>query len=166
MYDPLNGQNEWFELFNRSNQPIDIAHWTFNDKPTSNSVNSFEISNQSIDNQAREYAVVTADSSIFSVLQNSIQTDSITHIVILNRSGGFSFNNDGDVVVLKDLTTSTIDSVAYLPSWHHPDVVDTKGRSLERINPNIDSNDPRNWSTCTNILGGTPEKQIALLLQV
>jgi hypothetical protein len=80
------------------------------------------------------------------------------HICILNHSGGFSLNNDGDAVVLKDLTGQTIDSVAYLPGWHHPDVVDTKGRSLERINPNIESNDPRNWSTCTTILGGTPGK--------
>jgi hypothetical protein len=156
MYDPLSGQNEWFEIFNRSDQPIDIARWTFNDKPTLNNANSFEISNQSITIKSREYVVIAADSSIFSVLQNTIQTDSITHIIILNRSGGFSFNNDGDVVVLKDLTGQTIDSVAYLPGWHHPDVVDTRGRSLERINPNIDSNDPRNWSTCTNILGGTP----------
>jgi hypothetical protein len=158
MYDPLNGQNEWFELYNRSGQPIDLAHWNFNDKPTLNSVNSFEISNEPFAVESGGYAVVAADSAIFQLFPNLSQSDSIIHIRILNHSGGFSFNNDGDVVVLKDITGQTIDSVAYLPSWHHPDVVDTKGRSLERINPNIDSNDPRNWSTCTNILGGTPGK--------
>jgi len=76
---------------------------------------------------------------------------------------GLVFNNDGDIIVLKDLVGQTIDSVAYLPSWHHPNVVDTRGRSLERINPNIDSNDPRNWSTCTNILGGTPGKANSII---
>jgi hypothetical protein len=158
MYDPLFGQNEWFELFNRSDQLINLAHWTFNDKPTLNSVNSFEISNQPFVIKSGEYAIIAADSSIFNLFKNIIQDDSTIHIIILSRSGGFSFNNDGDIIVLKDLVGQTIDSVAYLPSWHHPNVVDTRGRSLERINPNIDSNDPRNWSTCTNILGGTPGK--------
>jgi hypothetical protein len=163
MYDPLYGQNEWIELFNRSDRPIDAAHWTFNDRPTLNSVNSFEIPNQPFAIKSGEYIIVAADSSLFKLFQNLIRSDSTIHICILNCSGGFSLNNDGDVVVLKDLTGQTIDSVAYLPSWHHPDVVDTKGRSLERINPNIDSNDPRNWSTCTNILGGTPGKANSIM---
>jgi len=158
MYEPLSGQNEWLEFYNRSEQPIDFTHWTFSDKPTLNNVNSFEIPTQRLAVKAGEYMVVAADSSIFTVYQTLLQPDPALHVCILNRSGGFSFNNDGDIVVLKDLTGQTIDSVAYVPGWHHPDVVDTKGRSLERINPNINSNDPRNWSTCTNILGGTPGK--------
>ncbi|MGD1044886.1 MAG: lamin tail domain-containing protein [Bacteroidota bacterium] len=158
MYDPLYGQNEWFELYNRSGQSIDLAHWNFNDKPTLNNINSFEISNEPFVVEPGGYAVVAADSTIFQLFPSLLQSISIIHIRVLNRSSGFGFNNDGDVVVLKDITGQTIDSVAYLPRWHHPDVVDTKGRSLERINPNIDSNDPRNWSTCTNILGGTPGK--------
>lgn len=158
MYDPLYGQNEWFELYNRSDQPIDLAHWNFNDKPTSSGVNSFEISNEPFVIEPGGYAIIVADSTLFQLFPNLSQSDSIIHNRILNRSSGFSFNNDGDVVVLKDMTGQTIDSVAYSPRWHHSDVVDTKGRSLERINPNIGSNDSRNWSTCTNILGGTPGK--------
>jgi hypothetical protein len=158
MYEPLDGQNEWLELLNRSSQPIDISQWTFNDKATSSGVNSFVITNKTSIVKSGEYMIVAADSSIFQLFPNLIRSDSGIHIVVLNRSGGFSLNNDGDAVVLKDLTGRTIDSVAYFPGWHHPDVVDTRGRSLERINPNIDSNDPRNWSTCTNLLGGTPGK--------
>ncbi|MCX6122519.1 MAG: lamin tail domain-containing protein [Ignavibacteriales bacterium] len=158
MYDPLYGQNEWIELFNRSGQPIDLAGWSFNDNPTLNNVNSFDISSQPFAVESGGNAIVAADSSLFRLFPNLLQSDSLVHIRILNRLSGLSFNNDGDIVVLKDLTGQAIDSVAYLPRWHHPDVVDTRGRSLERINPNIDSNDPRNWSTCTNILGGTPGK--------
>jgi Lamin Tail Domain/FlgD Ig-like domain len=158
MYDPLSNQNEWLEFFNRSDQPIDLSHWTFNDRPTVNTMNSFEIPCQPSAVKPGEFMVVAADSSVFKIFQSLSQSDSTVHIGILNHSSGFSLNNDGDAVVLKDLTGQTIDSVAYLPGWHHPDVVDTKGRSLERINPNIESNDPRNWSTCTNILGGTPGK--------
>jgi hypothetical protein len=158
MYDPLHDQNEWFELINWSDQPVDLAHWTFHDAPTLNGVNSFEVSTQPFVVECGGYAIVAADSSIFKLYPDLSQSDPTIPIRVLNRSSGFSFNNDGDAIVLKDLTGQTIDSVAYEPRWHHPDVVDTKGRSLERINPNIDSNDPRDWSTCTNIFGGTPGK--------
>jgi hypothetical protein len=158
MYEPLDGQNEWFELYNRSSQPVDLAHWTFNDRATSSGVNSFVISDSAMMVLSGGFAVVAADSTVCNIFPNLRSPHPDISLSILNRSGGFSFNNDGDAVVLKDLTGQTIDSVAYLPRWHHPDVVDTRGRSLERINPNIATNDPRNWSTCTNIVGGTPGK--------
>jgi hypothetical protein len=158
MFDPFTGENEWIEVFNRSDQSIDLAQWKFHDRPTMNSVNSFEIMNRSIVIKPGEYAVAAADSSFFKIFGHVLQQDPAVHICVLNHSSGFGLNNDGDIVVLQDPTGLTVDSVAYLSSWHHPDVADTKGRSLERINPNIDSNDPRNWSTCTNLLGGTPGK--------
>jgi hypothetical protein len=158
MYDPLDGQNEWFELYNRSSQPVDLAHWTFNDRATSSGVNSFVISDSAMMVLSGGFAVVAADSTVCNIFPNLRSPHPDISLSILNRSSGFSFNNDGDAIVLKDLTGQTIDSVAYLPCWHNPDVVDTRGRSLERINPNIATNDPRNWSTCTNIVGGTPGK--------
>ncbi len=156
MYDPLEGQNEWLELYNRSSQPIDLAYWTFNDRPTSSGVNSFTISDSSMMIQPGGFAVVASDSSVYNIFTDLRGPNSDISLSILNRSGGFGFNNDGDAVVLKDLTGQTIDSVAYLAQWHHPDVVDTRGRSLERINPNVETNDSRNWSTCTKAAGGTP----------
>jgi hypothetical protein len=158
MYDPLDGQNEWFELYNRSSQPVDLAHWTFNDKSISSGVNSFVISDSATTVLSGGFVVVAAESSVCNIFANLRNPHPDISLSILNRSGGFSFNNDGDAIVLKDLTGQTIDSVAYSPRWHHPDVVDTRGRSLERINPSIETNDPRNWSTCTNVVGGTPGK--------
>jgi len=156
MHDPLNGQNEWFELYNRSSQPIDLAYWTFNDRPTSSGVNSFTISDSSMMIQPGGFTVVASDSSVCNFFTELRGPNAEISLSIHNRSGGFGFNNDGDAVVLKDLTGHTIDSVAYLAQWHHPDVIDTRGRSLERINPNAETNDSRNWSTCTKAAGGTP----------
>jgi hypothetical protein len=158
MYDPLDGQNEWFELYNRGSQPVDLAHWTFNDRATSSGVNSFVISNSAMTVLPGGFAVVAAESSMCNIFPDLRSPHPNISLSILNRSSGFSFNKEGDAIVLKDLTGQTIDSVAYLPCWHHPDVVDTRGRSLERINPNVETNDPRNWSTCTNVVGGTPGK--------
>ena len=158
MYDPLADQNEWIELLNRSTHRIDLAQWAFNDRATASGVNLFHISDTTLLVDPGCFVIVASDSSTYKLFPNLWETDPNICICILNRSGGFSFNNDGDAIVLGDLLGQTIDSVAYSPRWHYPDVVDTRGRSLERINPNIDSNDPRNWSTCTNILGGTPGK--------
>ena len=158
MYDPLGSQNEWIELLNRSSYPIDLAGCKFHDKATSSGDNSFTISDTTSIVQPGGFAVVAAESSLCGLFPNLLSPDSNICMRVLNRAGGFSLNNDGDMIVLKDILDQTIDSIYYSSHWHHPDIVDTRGRSLERINPNLDSNDPRNWSTCTNILGGTPGK--------
>lgn len=163
MYEPLDGQNEWIELFNRSSDPIDLAQWTINDKATSSGVNSVTIASMPLIVHPGEYMVFAADSSLFTQFPCLCSADNVSHVIIVNRSGGLSLNNDGDAVVLKDLTGQTIDSVAYSPRWHHPNVVDTRGRSLERISPHIDSNDPRNWSTCTILASGSPGKSNSIL---
>jgi hypothetical protein len=159
IFDPLEGQNEWIELYNRSAQPIDSKFWTINDRPTTSGENLFTISQQSTIVQPGSILIVSADSSIFNLFPYLRQPDSPVNITILNKKGGFGWNSEGDQIVLKDLTQQTIDSIEYSTRWHHPDILDTKGRSLERINPAINTNDPRNWSTCTKLIGGTPGMQ-------
>jgi hypothetical protein len=163
MYDPLDNQNEWFELFNRSTQPVDIGQWTFNDKSTLSGSNSFVISDSTLCVSPGGFVVVAADSSLCTFFPQLRGTDPNICLSVLQHPAGLSFNNDGDVIVLRDLTGGVIDSVAYSPRWHNPDIVDTHGRSLERIHPSIDSNDPRNWSTCPMILGGTPGEANSIL---
>ena len=162
MYEPLSGQNEWIELCHRGTAPVDLAGWKFSDRPTASGVNSFMISSPSTTMQPGDFVVVAADSTILSLFPYLASPSSTVHLFILNRSGGFGLNNDGDDIVLRDATGQTIDSVSYSPSWHHPDVTDTKGRSLERINPDIGSNDRRNWSTSPVPAGGSPGRANAI----
>jgi len=156
MYDPLTNQNEWMELFNRGSSPIDLANWKFSDRPTTSGANTFAITTQTRIIQPGEFVVIAAESSILQLYTNLISPTPNLHLFILNRSGGLSLGNEGDDIILKDLTGKAIDSVSFTPAWHHPDVTDTKGRSLERINPNLNGNDLRNWSTATGALGGSP----------
>lgn len=67
-----------------------------------------------------------------------------------------SLTLSGREVVLADSTHNTIDSVHYRPEWHNPNIIDTKGISLERVNPNGETNDPSNWGSHPTPLGGTP----------
>ena len=157
MYDPFTGQNEWIEFFNRSPDPIDLEGWKFADRPTAGgSINTFVITTRSHIVRSGDFVVAAADSTIFSRFPLLRALAPTRHVFILNRAGGFSFGNDGDAISLVDHAGQTNDSLSYSPSWHHPDIADTKGRSLERISPDIDSNDRRTWSTSAAVSGGTP----------
>jgi len=157
MYDPLKDENEWIEFYHRGSSPVDLARWKFSDRPTaSGSVNTFTITTQSRIIRPGEFVVVAAESTIVSRFPQLTSPLQGMYLFILNRTGGLSLGNDGDDIILRDITDSVIDSVRYSPKWHHPDLSDTKGRSLERINPNISSNDSRNWSSAATKAGGTP----------
>lgn len=156
MYDPLAGQTEWIELYHRGSVPIDIARWKTADRPTASGSNSFILTNSSAIIQPRDLVVVAADSTILSRFGYLGLPASGVRLFILNRSSGLGLNNDGDDVILRDAMGRTIDSVSYAPDWHHPDLTDAKGRSLERINPDLGSNDRRNWSSSPDPVGGTP----------
>jgi hypothetical protein len=69
---------------------------------------------------------------------------------------GLVLRNDGGVLVLRDPSGVTCDSLQYGPSWHTPSVVETRGRSLEKLLPELPSYDARNWATCPDPAGGTP----------
>lgn len=157
MYDPLSDQNEWLELYHRGTDAIDLAHWKISDRPTASGANSFTLSGMLV--QPGNYVLIAADSTVVSRYSNLRIPDQDLRILVLNRPSGFGFNNDGDAIILRDPLGTTIDSVAYFPSWHHPDIVDPKGRSLERINPDLASNDRRNWSTSSSQDGASPGRK-------
>jgi flagellar hook assembly protein FlgD len=58
-----------------------------------------------------------------------------------------------------------LDSLSYLPTWHNRNFVVTKGKSLERINPSINSNDKSNWSSCVANEGATPGKSNSIFTE-
>jgi hypothetical protein len=162
MYDPLPGQSEWVELFHRGKEPVNLTGWTLSDAPTAGgSVNAFKLSSATVG--AGEYVVVASDSSILQQYPELGRSESGVALIIVNRSAGLGLSNEGDAIVLSDQTGAVIDSVFYSPSWHQPGIPDAVGRSLERINPNLGSNDPLNWSTSAGPSGGTPGTQNTLL---
>ena len=152
MYEPLSGKSEWFELYNPGDVEVDLRGWAFSGAPSAaGSVSRMTITDTPTPVPGGEFAVISSDSTI---LQSSIP--SFVPVLILNKSAGLGLGNEGDDLVLKDRNGVTIDSVRYSPSWHQPALSQTRGRSLERINPEFDSNDPHNWSTSASKSGGSP----------
>jgi len=148
MYEPPSDKAEWFEIYNPGNVPIDLRRWTFSDASASPLV----VTGTSAIVQPSGFAVVASDSTIydFSPFPSPVP------VLILNKAAGLGLGNEGDDLVIRDGTGTSIDSVRYSPTWHQPALTETRGRSLERINPELDSNNPDNWSTSAGPAGGSP----------
>jgi hypothetical protein len=152
MYEPLSGRSEWVEFFNPGPDPIDLKGWSLADAPTPSGNRTVSLVRTALNIGPGGFAVLAADSSFLHQFP-----DLGSHLVVIaNQSSGLGLGNDGDAVVLRDPSGTTVDSVAYSPAWHHPGIEDPRGRSLERIRPDLNSNDPRSWSTSANLHGSSP----------
>lgn len=151
MYEPLTGFAEYVEIYNSSNDTINLAGWRI----IEGGGKSFSLTSRSFYLKPDDFFLLVSDSSIFQLFPYLTEINYSEKIKISNEAD-LSLSNSGDIIFITDLFGNLIDSVAYSPKWHNLEIEDTKGRALERINPTLNSNDARNWSTSVNKTGGTP----------
>ena len=155
MFAPFVQEAEYVEFINISSGEIDVAKWSLSDLPQpGGTANRFMLSQKPAMIRAGDYFLLASDSSIFRRFPD-LRVDGLARMTVVQQNS-LGLNNDGDAVVLRDPSGRTIDSVAFLPSWHNPAVADCTGRSLERIHPSLRSDDPRSWNTCVYPAGGSP----------
>jgi len=155
MYNPLTNFSEYLELYNNTNDSINLINWKILDQyTTSCRRNEIVISNE-VFIKPKDYITISADSSIFSLFPNL--KDYKEKVYVLNKSS-LNLNNDEDEIVIYDLNGDLQDSMKYSDKWHNPNISFTKGISLEKIDNNSSSRDRTNWSSSTDMFGGTPSK--------
>jgi len=160
LFDPLSSQAEYIEIFNPGLDSIDTGGWLVRDRPgSSGAVNEFVIDSHPDKCPPGGFILLMEDSSLFTSFPYISEEDGL---VVAITGGSPGLNNDGDDVVLVDPAGAVVDSVSYLPSWHHPEVIDPTGLSLEKIHPLLNGSDARNWSTTASQAGGTPGRQNSL----
>ena len=147
MYEPLTGESEYVEFYNRGDSPVDLYRWAISDGASSRAT----IAGSHVLLAPGGFAVVASDSSIFQFFPELSRSNSLIFIIKT-----LSLNNEGDRIILTDPAGRVIDSVHYSPTWHNPAVSDRRGVSLERIHPSLSSSDSRAWSSCADRRGGTP----------
>jgi hypothetical protein len=153
MFDPLPGYSEYIELYNRSNRSVNLKLWKFNDmRNQGGKANFITLLNSDFELSPGEYLLIAPDSTILNYFTKDDSLD--FKLIILNK--GLSLNNDFDDVVITDLTGKIIDSVRYSSTWHSPILFDKKGRSLEKVNPDLPSAERSSWTSSSSIKGGTP----------
>jgi hypothetical protein len=162
LYHPTDLQPEYVEIYNPGLRAVDLRGWTIRDRPTAGgNINRYIISGVSAMLSPGNFAIVASDSSLFTYFD--VPADAFVSIPGRTALG---FNTTGDEVILLDPTGTVIDSVTYTPAWHHPDVTQTRGRSLERISPFAISVDRYNWSTSADPRGGTPGRHNSLYTEI
>ncbi len=137
MYDPDASQPEWIEIFNRSDESLNLKNHKIADSHDTVKV----ISNDMI-LLPGDYTVISSDSTIINYfnVQSSIIIKTLP-----------ALNNSGDKIILLDSLNRVIDSLEYSSGWGGTD-----GRSLERMDIGIPSEYSENWRTSISRYNGTP----------
>ena len=102
MTDPPDGEPEWVEVVNHSQNKINLSGWSIADRSSKASINSEVLL------QPNDYHVISKDSSVnkyFSISSNTIE-------VLFP-----SLNNYDDDIVISDARGENIDSISYHSSW-------------------------------------------------
>jgi hypothetical protein len=140
MYSPINGEPEWVEIFNNSNDLINLKNWSVTDVLTTPA--TVKVSDDIFISQ-KSFFVLAKDTTLH-----------LYHRVIPSKVIKVNLpvlNNDVDGVVIKDNRGLTIDLVKYSSEWGG-----TGGRSLERISLSVPSNLSGNWNSATDLELSTP----------
>jgi len=148
MYYPMSGDPEWIEIYNPSNDFVNIREWNLYE-PLSKK--SYEITNQTIIILPNSFLVISSDSNLTVPLESKL----------IVPSKFPSLNNDFEKIQLLDFSHTLIDSVVYSSNWGGD-----LGISLERINPTISSQDSSNWASSASVYGMTPGEQNSIFTSV
>ncbi len=148
MASPLSNSSEYIELYNPTSQTINIVGWLYSETGSTKGITDTCAALI----KPGTYAVIAADTSIYNTYSYLRTPDSTQKVFVI---GSLGLNNDGDLVKIADVFKTKIDSVYYSDNWYNPNLPGS-GRSLEKINPSLNGNDGKNWSSCTYPNGGSP----------
>jgi len=144
MYDPEINDNyfEWIELFNPSDESINLSGWTIADNSENESIEGdYDHGNGTMIIPSLGYAIITDHGTKF--YENfSISNDTIK-LYIDDSSIGNSLGNNGDKLILKNETGEIIDAVEWIIDYEDvpgaPANSALENHSLSRYN-NVDAN--------------------------
>lgn len=149
MYDPIAEKAEYVELFNRTGDTINLGAWRLTDDEDDSTGGRLVTADLLL--EPGGYLLCSPDSAL-----TAHYPEIPDEARVIGNLRGFSLNNDGDLLILSDESGGTIDRLDYLPEWHTPALDETRGRSLERIDPANEISGPWNWGTSAGGSGGTP----------
>lgn len=176
MYDPiadgqddLPDQTDYIEIYNRQPYALSLEGIYLHDEPDENNQVSpmKPVTTTGKWIPGNGYALLYPESEISNLQKTSLAeffeiTKDIYPFSIRFDRTSLSLPQAGRKVYLADSTGTIFDMADYRPEWHNPNLIDTKGISLERIQPDMETNDASNWGSNTSPAGGTPGTENSL----
>jgi hypothetical protein len=140
---------EFIEIFNRSEKIIDLSALTISLADKSNTIyKTVALTIKPWLLFPGNYTVLTGNKEQLLKRYKTIKLQSILEV-----DPFFALPDDEGLIVLSDTAGNTIDEFAYNKKMHHEMFSGTKEISLERIDPDLPSDDPENWQTASAISG-------------
>ncbi len=154
LFNPRSGGVDYVEILNRSQKIIAMAGLQIAERDPSAMMLSDMAS------AAQKFVFLMPDD--IYVFTSDTQEVASRYFVkyprkMIQLPGMPNYPDDEGVVLLRDSSGMTIDSVHYFEDWHYELLADRNGVSLERIDPEGPANDPVNWFSASSLRGyGTP----------
>ena len=143
--NPINGGQDFIELYNRSSKVIDLKDWQFANFYNDTIANMKTIPFHFI-LEPMSYVAISEDTNFLLLNYPSTIPGRLIEIDMP------SYNIDsGTVYLLKD--GEQIDRVSYHSDWHFSLLDNTDGVSLERLLPDALSNQATNWHSAAESIG-------------
>jgi hypothetical protein len=143
--NPINGGQDFIELYNRSSKVIDLKDWQFANFYNDTIANMKTIPFHFI-LEPMSYVAISEDTNFLLLNYPSTIPGRLIEMDMP------SYNIDsGTVYLLKD--GEQIDRVSYNSDWHFSLLDNTDGVSLERLLPDAFSNQATNWHSAAESIG-------------
>ena len=141
-------KSEYIELYNRSDTAIELDQYTL-------SIGTKKITFQSHLFPPKSFLILSKSG-------NELLEEYGTVLFFSN----FPNLPSAQTIVLKDLFDETIDAIAYEQAWYRSTSKSGGAYALERINPLAPCMGKNNWIASTALVGGTPGKKNASLVEI
>jgi hypothetical protein len=135
-------ETEYVELYNRSNNPINLEGWTITDRHSTGIMPK---------------AILGPRAHI--ILTTSAGKSSFSEVPVLGLNGFPSLNNSRDTIVVKTPDGMMIDSLVYSLNFYHDEDKEGGGWSMELRDPANQCLGVDNWKASIDPSGGSPGKQ-------
>ena len=142
LFNPITNGSDFVELKNVSNKIINLKNITLANFDN-DTISNFKQIGFSRNLKPNEFIVLTSDSTSqkqvypFAVSGKFIQMSLPT------------YNNDSSTIYVFNNYT-LLDKVSYSEDWHFSLLDDNDGKSLEKIDPSLPSDDKNNWHTASS----------------
>lgn len=161
LFDVPEDGTEFIEIYNRSEKTIDLKSLkiSLSDYLTGNPEKTISLNGNPFLLMPASYAVFTKDAA---TLLCGHPHSSLTNVIEITNL--FRLPDTEGALVLTDSTGNIIDELRYSERFHHALINDNEDYSIERVNPDLPSDDPGNWMTASTLSGyATPGYENSML---
>ena len=158
-YNSEYDDNEWFELYNASDETIDLTGWMFRDEPGTHAEVVVQRATDNLLAPGEYFTVFVYGSGVVAgwPLHFTPDVNSAINYADTTHFYSWNLNNSSDIIYMWDNMGNPVDSIAYDQDLGTvPDAARWgTGLTIEIIDPTMSNDDPTNWQS-SYFYGGTP----------